>query len=106
MAKQAGIELPPEPVVEPEPPATPPVESSPPEVAPGEQPPASADAAMPPNGTAGSAIVWRPDMGRGELYKLAKSLEGVTSRTTKPQLVAALQAVCPPTPPAVEPSST
>ncbi len=103
LARQAGIEMAPKP--EPEI-ATPPVESSPPEVAPGEQPPASAtppiEGEPPVNGSAEPAIVWHEGLGRDELYRRAKAaaLAGITSRATKPQLVAALAAVCQPTPPA------
>lgn len=59
----------------------------------------TADSGSPPSGASSPAIVWRPDMKRDELYELAKDLEGITSKATKPTLVAALQAVCPPTPP-------
>lgn len=79
-AKRDGVELPPPPE------ANKPAESS-------------VSSTTPPNAASAHAIIWHEKMGRLQLYELAKPLEGITSKATKPALIAALQAVCPPTPP-------
>lgn len=90
MAKQHGIELPPPPAQEQaDETASTPAEST------------DSGAASPTNGSAASAtIAWHEGMKRDELYELAKTLKGVTSKAIKATLVEALTAVCPPTTPA------